>query len=85
MNTSRHITVYGKPGCHLCEIAYELACGLVDRCAIEKIDITSDARLDEKYHDKIPVMVVNERVTLFAPIRAQEIREALTTSTCMDA
>lgn len=85
MNAPQRIVVYGKPGCHLCEIAYELARGLVDRCAIEKIDITHDALLYEKYYDKIPVMVVNERVTLFAPIRAQEIREALTASTCLDA
>jgi hypothetical protein len=80
MDAPKRIVVYGKPGCHLCDLAYELARGLLqpDELSVDKIDITGDARLYEKYHDKIPVLVVNERVTLFAPIRTAEVRNALT-------
>lgn len=79
MNAPKRIVLYGKPGCHLCELAYQLARGLLpaDELLVEKIDITSDPFLYEKYHDKIPVLVVNNRVTLFAPIRTVEVRQAL--------
>ena len=77
------IILYGKPGCHLCELTYELARGLMSEPELEikKIDITSDRILYEKYHDKIPVLVVNDCVTLYAPIRTAELRHALITST----
>lgn len=79
MTARKRIVVYGKPGCHLCEIAYDLALGLGDaqELTVEKVDITGDPLLYEKYHEKIPVLVVNERVTLFAPIRTAQLREAL--------
>lgn len=79
MDVPKRIVLYGKPGCHLCEIAYTLARGLLptDELLVEEIDITRDPLLYEKYRDKIPVLVVNERVTLLAPIRAAEVRQAL--------
>jgi Glutaredoxin-like domain (DUF836) len=75
------IVVYGKPGCHLCDIAYELALGL---CAdydlsVQKIDITCDAALTQKYREIIPVLVVNAHTTLTPPIRLAEVRRALGT------
>ncbi len=77
--TPTRLVLYDKPGCHLCEIAYELVCGVVqaEECVIEKIDITQDPQLYARYRDKIPVLVVNSRITLFAPIRTAEVREAL--------
>lgn len=79
MPAPNQIQVYGKPGCHLCELAFELARGLLnnDELFVEKIDITKDPLLYAKYHDKIPVLVVNRRVTLFAPIRTEKVRQAL--------
>jgi hypothetical protein len=79
-STRARIIVYGKPGCHLCEIAYDLARGLsnTNELLIEKIDITSDPVLWQEYHDKIPVLVINDHITLMAPIRVAEIRQALT-------
>lgn len=77
MDTPKHIVVYGKAGCHLCDIAYELACGLAGQDAVHKVDITNDPELYANYHDKIPVLLVNQRVFLYAPIRAAEITKAL--------
>lgn len=79
MDAPKRVVVYGKPGCHLCDLAYELARGLLppDELSVEKIDITRDPLLYENYHDRIPVLVVNERVTLEAPIRTADLRRAL--------
>jgi hypothetical protein len=79
-NAPHRIKLYGKPECHLCDIAYDLVRGLAkpNEWVIEKIDITKDPRLWQKYHDKIPVLVINDRVTLTAPIRTADVRRALT-------
>ena len=76
---SHHIILYSKPGCHLCEIAHQLLLGLQREfeLTIEEADITRDPVLDEKYWDKIPVAIIDDRTTLVAPIRVAEVRAAL--------
>ncbi len=72
------VVLYGKPGCHLCELAYDLVRGVANtqELVIEKVDITLDASLLEKYHDRIPVLVINDTITLYAPIRTAAVKEA---------
>jgi glutaredoxin len=74
-----HIILYGKPGCHLCEIAYQLLQGLQREfdLTVQETDITGDPALLEKYRDKIPVALVDGHVTLSAPIRLADVRAAL--------
>jgi hypothetical protein len=51
-----------RPGCHLCEIALETIQKVVAShvtCLIEEIDITQDLDLLEKYHDDIPVVLID--------------------------
>ncbi len=74
-----HILLYSKPGCHLCEIAYQLLLGLKREFdfQIEEADITHDPALINQYWDKIPVVVVDGATTLAAPIRVAEVRAAL--------
>lgn len=76
---TNHIVIYGKPDCHLCELAYELVMGLGDayELSVEKIDITSDPLLWKKYREEIPVLVINQHTTLTAPIRLNELRSRL--------
>jgi hypothetical protein len=53
------VTLYGKPGCHLCEDA-ELLLSLLERSypiALTKVDITADPQLFERYQWEIPVVV----------------------------
>ncbi len=73
------IILYEKPGCHLCEVAYELLLGLQREfdLTVERRDISSDAGSFEKYWDKIPVVVIDDRTTLAAPIRVDDVRAAL--------
>ena len=76
---SRRVVVYSKPGCHLCEDALRLLQELRDEfdLAIEEIDITSDRELFKNYFEKIPVLVIDNRATLCAPISKQDIQSAL--------
>ncbi len=77
--TGHQITLYGKPGCHLCELTFQLLLGLQRDFAltIEEVDITRDPELFKRYWDKIPVLVIDNRATLAAPIRIAEVRAQL--------
>jgi thiol-disulfide isomerase/thioredoxin len=73
------LILYVKPGCHLCDIVYQLLEGL-HRDAdfdLEKIDITTDPDLVKEYGAKIPVLVVDDRSILCTPIRLVHVRAAL--------
>ena len=73
------VILYSKPGCHLCEIAHDLLQGLTREfdLTIDEIDITRDAALLERYRETIPVLVIDDRTTLAAPIRTADVRAAL--------
>jgi glutaredoxin len=82
MTVTHRVVLYSKPGCHLCEITHQLLLGLQREfdLAIEEIDITRDAALLEHYRETIPVLVIDDRATLAAPIRTADIRAALMNS-----
>jgi glutaredoxin len=74
-----HLTFYTKPGCHLCE---QVARALDDLrrefdLTIEVIDIAGDPELFKRYFDKIPVLQIDQRITLAAPIHIDAVRAAL--------
>jgi hypothetical protein len=74
-----YIVLYAKPGCHLCEDALRLVndlCGEFD-LTLEEIDITTDDALFKNYFDKIPVLLIDHRVTFAAPINQQDVRTAM--------
>lgn len=76
------VVLYSKPGCHLCEITQQLLLGVQREfdLTIVETDITQDPALFEKYWDKIPVLLVDDRTEIFAPIRVAQVRAALTKS-----
>jgi len=55
------LTVYSKPGCHLCEEAMALLEGLRAELgfALQERDITSDDALHRAYFERIPVVAVD--------------------------
>jgi glutaredoxin len=75
----RRITLYGKPGCHLCEEAAQLLMRLSRRYPLEitEVDITSNPDLYRRYDIVIPVIVVDGVVELQAPIEEGALKEAL--------
>lgn len=72
---TRHVTLYTRPGCHLCEEAADL----LERLAISMpllitaVNILEDADLFERYKQHIPVVSIADGPTLFAPIREVEL------------
>jgi glutaredoxin len=52
------VTLYGKPGCHLCDDAREV----VDRVRaehpfeLEEVDVSLDPELNREYGERIPVL-----------------------------
>jgi glutaredoxin len=74
-----YIVLYSKPGCHLCEDARRLLENLQRECALtfEEIDITTDHELFKKFFDKIPVLHIDQRIMLSAPISLSDVRAAL--------
>lgn len=59
MNAARRLTLYMKPGCHLCDDLRTAIDELNDDGAfeVEEVDITRDAALFERYRYEIPVLV----------------------------
>ena len=76
---THHVVLYSKPGCHLCEETRQWLDQLRAEfdLAFDEIDITTDHELFKKYFDKIPVLWIDDRIQLAAPIRQADIRAAL--------
>ncbi len=55
------ITIYSRPGCHLCDVALEILETLQKELDfdIEKISIEGDSELESKYGDEIPVIKID--------------------------
>jgi glutaredoxin len=71
----KRIVLYARPGCHLCE---EVEGWLLEIGASWKtIDITADTALFERYRYRIPVVEVDRREVLCAPITRADVRRAL--------
>ena len=78
-----HVTLYGKPGCHLCEEAREV----VDQVRatrpfeLEEVDITRDPALEARYRERIPVIAIDGREALELVIEMRELERCLASMT----
>ena len=76
---SARVTVYGKPGCHLCEDAVEVVARV---CAdlgttYDEVDITTDPELQRRFGEEIPVTFVDGRQHDFWRVDERRLRAAL--------
>jgi glutaredoxin len=55
------ITLYGKPGCHLCEGARSVVRGVAAPRNVEvvEVDVTLDPELERRYGERIPVLALD--------------------------
>jgi glutaredoxin len=55
------LTLYGKPGCHLCEGAQAVVRGVSTRRGVElvEVDVTLDPVLERRYGERIPVLALD--------------------------
>ena len=75
------VSLYGKPGCHLCEEAETLLATLArtQPLIIQKVNIDSSPELFEQYRYRIPVIEVAGGLTLDWPTTVERVRRAIQT------
>ncbi|HSY66667.1 MAG TPA: glutaredoxin family protein, partial [Terriglobales bacterium] len=59
----RHVVVYSRKGCHLCEIVKETLTKLHRRggFAWQEIDVDGDDQLRRQFTDEVPVVFIDGR------------------------
>ena len=76
---SARVTLYSRPGCHLCEQArsvVEQVCAELGEEYVE-VSIDDDPALRERFGDEIPVTFVDGRQHDFWRVDEQRLRAAL--------
>lgn len=79
---SSRVTLYAKPGCHLCDDArgiIEAVCAEAGT-SYDEVDITTSPELMERFGEQIPVTFVDGRQHDFWRVDAARLRKALGTS-----
>jgi len=82
-STPMEVTIYGRPGCHLCDDALEALRGLAASTGgfgIREVDIESDDVLMRRFLEKIPVLEVDGEVVSELESDPAEIRTCLVAS-----
>ena len=79
MTGPARVTLYSRPGCHLCDDArtvIEQVCAELGE-AYEEVDIDADPQLQERYTDEVPVTFVDGRQHDFWRVSPDRLRAAL--------
>jgi glutaredoxin len=73
------LTLYGKPGCHLCDEARVVLVGMRAELGfeLEEIDVTLDPRLHAEYGERIPVVELDGSVLAHYFVDPKAIRAAV--------
>jgi len=75
------LTIYSRPGCHLCEemkATIQRAVGASRKpVKIAEIDISGDADLEARYGTEIPILLVNGKKAAKYRVTEQELRRIL--------
>jgi glutaredoxin len=77
--TSARVTLYTRPGCHLCDAAREVVsrvCADVGE-SFDEVDITTDDELEDRFGEDIPVTFVDGRQHDFWRVDETRLRGAL--------
>ena len=63
MAETRHVVVYSRKGCHLCEIVKETLTKLQRRGGFtwQEIDVDHDDELRRQFSDEVPVVFIDGR------------------------
>ncbi|WP_308491771.1 glutaredoxin family protein [Microbacterium terrisoli] len=79
------ITLIGKPGCHLCDVAHgvidhvlaELPAGVADRVEVVEKSIQTDPELYAQWWEKIPVVLIDDHLHAHWRVGADRLHAAL--------
>jgi hypothetical protein len=74
----RKLSLYSRPGCHLCEeLESELLPLLAGRAVVEIVDISDDPELERRYWLRIPVLVDGDEELSEYPLDRDRVRRHL--------
>jgi glutaredoxin len=73
------LTLYGKPGCHLCDEARQVVhAALAGRDVdLKEVDVTLDPVLERRYGERIPVLAVDGEELFEYVVDARALAERL--------
>jgi glutaredoxin len=73
------VTLYGRPGCHLCAVAVHQLRALQRSIPFRllEVNIEGDEELERRYLLEIPVVAVNGTDVTTAPVDIEVVRQAL--------
>jgi glutaredoxin len=73
------VTLYGKPGCHLCDDARSAVEAVRSERGFElqEVDISVDAGLQREYGERIPVVAIDGREVFQYVVDAGELSRML--------
>jgi len=73
------VTLYGKPGCHLCDEARAVVAQVRRERPFElrEIDVTLDPSLHRRYGERIPVVEVDGEEAFEYLVEPEELRRRL--------
>lgn len=73
------VTLYGKPGCCLCDEARDAIAAVRARrdFDLEEVDVSLDPALNREYGERIPVVAVDGREELELTVEASELETRL--------
>jgi hypothetical protein len=81
-----HLTLIGKPGCHLCDDAREVVTAVVaeveatdaaPRMLLDERSILDDEELRDRYAEEIPVLLIDGEVHDFWRVDPVRLKTAL--------
>ncbi|HHU10668.1 MAG TPA: glutaredoxin family protein [Intrasporangiaceae bacterium] len=74
------VTLIGKPGCHLCDVAREVIAAVTAELGetFQEVNMLDDADLTARYAEMIPVTLVDGAQHDYWRVSADRLRAALT-------
>ncbi len=76
---SARVTLYTRPGCHLCDDARLVVARVCDELgeSFDEVDITADDGLEDRFGEEVPVTFVDGRQHDFWRVDETRLRAAL--------
>jgi glutaredoxin len=78
----RVLTIYSKPGCHLCDdmkaLVARVAKPLAGKVTVNEVDISGNANLEAQYALEIPVLLVDGKKAAKYRITEEALARILT-------
>ena len=76
------LTIYGKPGCHLCDemksLVHRVIATHAHTITLDEIDISTDAALLDRYGLEIPVLMIDGKKVAKYRVSQAELTRMLT-------